>query len=242
MKKHVAGRVARNLTGVKPILECRVDADSEDSLMRGVFFKSVTNRSGMSLVELMISLLITSMLLGLLMGLTGQLRQSNQRLIENPPQQHWLRKLKRMLQTDFENCRFVAQDGLGIRLTSYSTPISAQFTREDVDGRVESHIPVLIRYSVSMPENSKKQSGRTVKDKQESISPILTREEILVDRLPPDNRTIDVAARGIASLRILQTIDLDVAPPILKLEIRFSDGREPEYVSLVRFGGTYDDQ
>lgn len=177
--------------------------------------------AGLTLVELLVSLALASMLMVLVMGLAGRIAGVNQRYVDQPGRQPWERRLVKLLQDDYANCRSIAQDGAEILMQGYMVPRTPELLDSLEDEVMPDHVPLWVRYFVGYRDER----------------PILFRQEIRPDKSPPDNQAVMQLASGVAAVRVVQKLDTDIAPPVLMIEIDFFDGHPPLAANLLRFGG-----
>lgn len=174
-----------------------------------------------TITEVLAALVLATMLLVVLMGLTARMSQSHQDLTAQRPDNSWQTQLAETLQSDFESCRFVSRDANQLVFEGYSIPKSVDFGLSDEIPA--GHVSTKITYE-------------TVNS---ATSSWLVRTEELVNFRQPDFRHTTLMASGITHFRSLDPLETNVAPPVLRIQVvgpAFStDGKAQ--INLVRHGG-----
>lgn len=171
-------------------------------------------RTGFTLLELMASLVLTSMLLVTLMGLTARLTSSSQQLKEKYPDIGWLAPVRGQMEIDFQNSRAVVLESNRFSLEGYGIPT---IVLDEPSGCV-GHVPVAIEYRVE--------------DINGEVW--LTRTEVRLDVSPPGNRSKTLVCNGVVGFEAVKPLETDVAPPVFGVRLLFADGYE--VLQLVRHG------
>lgn len=178
-------------------------------------------RAAFSLAELLAALVLASMLLVVLMGLTGRLARTNRNIVMSRPDHTWQTQLAESLQSDFENARSVTVRPKLITFEGYSIPRSnSPAPTEEIP---IGHVPTLVTYEV-VP--SEEQSW-------------LLRTETVTNSNANATSKQTLMVFGCTRFRPLEYLETDVAPPILRLILSgpaFGDPGEIQ-LNLVRHGG-----
>ena len=156
-------------------------------------------RSGFTLTEILTALVLATMVLTLLMGLTGRISRTNRGIIQRRPDSSWQTQLLENLQADFENCRSITVTPRQIVFVGYSIPriVDLSVLSEVPAG----HLPIEVVYE-------------TVEKKDTWW---LIRKEKLAGYIDSDFEQSTLMANGIARFRLLDELQTDVAPPVLRL-------------------------
>lgn len=87
-------------------------------------------RTGLTLVELLVALTLSAMLMAVLLGMVSRHSRMNKRLIEKTPSHPWRSLLRTQLQEDYSGCRhvIVGRDSLLIDGYSRSGPTRVRYS------------------------------------------------------------------------------------------------------------------
>lgn len=185
-------------------------------------------RLGMTLVELMAALTLSSLLLAVVLGLVLRLSTTSTMLKQEMPYAPWKTALRRQLHEDYYGCRSILISPTKILIDGYA-PI---WNTDSETGVAPSRIEYFI-----------------VSDEQSSS---LFRRQVNLLGSPSDNTRVELVCNSVVRFRSNTELRTDVAPGVLALEIfiapeNISDPTtgstiERRYssllVSLVRHGGT----
>ena len=184
------------------------------------------NRLGLTLIELLVALTLSSILLVAMFSLMVQLSKTRKAVETNHPFVPWRSNFAAQLQQDYRSCRSVLIREKELRLAGYGT----YFDRE---GR-QRDCPCEVRYFIWTNQEAN----------------WLFRE---YRNLLSNERRRELVCRHVSGFRSATDLATDVAPGVLTISISFSDGSMQSYsvdsnqvdqnplppmtVNLVRHGG-----
>lgn len=171
-------------------------------------------------MELMVALVLSSMLLVTLLGLTARLTSVNREIKKSYPSISWLGPVQSQLQADYGAARSILVESNRIAIEGYGIPTNL-FEYEPV-GAV-AHLPMHIEY-------------KTLPVGEETW---LVRTERRLDVPPPDDQIETAVCRGVVGFQTLRRLETDVAPPVLSLRLLIADEAtdiQQVAINLVRHG------
>ena len=172
-------------------------------------------RNALTLIELLVSLAISSMLLMTVMGMSMRMAKSSKLVRDQHPIEAWQEILKETLQADYSSARSIIVEPNRIVIQGLVKP--------DVLSAEENHLlplPGIIIYSINTLDE---------------IS-VLTRTVRPLVRASTESPASDLMATGIIGFRTLTPLPTDVAPGGINLRIISGNEEEPMSFSLVRHG------
>ena len=155
------------------------------------------SKFGFTIVELLAALLLSSMLLVALMGVTARMSQSVQKLQQKYERDSWLAPVVAQVEHDFMNSRAVIVEPTRVLFSGYCFSIT-DGSQPEFAGR---HLPLAIEY-------------RVAEIKSESW---LVRTEIHIGVAPPNNEFSELVCQGVVGFHAFQKLETDVTPAVLAI-------------------------
>lgn len=179
-------------------------------------------QSAFTLTEILAALVLATLVMTLLMGLTARISRTNKGIVLRRPDNTWQTQLKENLQSDFENCRSITVTPGEITFECYAVPrvVDLSFLTEVPAG----HLPVQVTY--------------TTVETRHGWS--LLRNEKLLGYGDMDFEKSVLMAKGIQRFRTIDDLSTNAAPPVLRLELEgeaFVNDEKKIQFNLVRHGG-----
>ena len=178
----------------------------------------MNQRNGFSLVELMVTLVISTMLIVTLMGLTTQLVNTARAAKKNHPSEKWATILKSQIEDDYRHAVSVVIDPRTIAIQANKIPCP-QLQKTEL---TTMQVPVLVAYEVVEKDEVR----------------YLFRTETRLDLDAPENRFRQLLCEGVTSFSTTTRLDTDVAPGAVNV-IVYADQNESGVLfetTLVRHG------
>jgi prepilin-type N-terminal cleavage/methylation domain-containing protein len=174
-----------------------------------------------TLTEILAALVLASLVLTLLMGLTARIAKTNLGIVQRRPDNTWLTQLQESFQADFESCRSITVSPRQIVLDGYSIPRNISFA--EMLELPAAHLPLRVTYEVVelggqwWIKRTEKIKGSTESEFSKSV----------------------LMASGFSGFALKDQLQTDAAPPVLRLKLVSSETSRIDSVSfnLVRHGG-----
>lgn len=185
-------------------------------MMRRNVGKSGTRlRNGFSIVELLVALTLSSLIVGVILGLTNSLAKTKSRLQEAMPVNSWQQILQAQLQRDFLHSRSVNIKKDILQFEGYAAV--------DPNTGKLVHRPTSIVYFFYPGDQHN----------------FLIRKETHLDEPPPSNVSQSIVAVDIARFHLIDRLEYLNTPGFLRIEFWSLDNAEsPAFTTtLVRHGG-----
>ena len=160
-------------------------------------------RSGFSLVELMVALLISTLLITALLGLTTQLSRSAKAVMKNNSGKKWEAILQSQIEADYQHAVSVVVKPRVIAIQANKVPHVDLQSRE----YQELLVPVLVAYEVFEKDGDS----------------FLYRTETRLDVSAPNNRVTHLMSERVTGFSTNTRLDTDVAPGVLNLVVHTNE-------------------
>ena len=150
------------------------------------------NRQGMTLIELLLALSLSSMLIVVLFSLLLNLSRSQNQLKRSHPYRPWMQRLESQLQADYQGCQRIQITPKRIQIDGYSSQL-------DSEGR-QRMAPSSIRYTLL----------------SDATGNWLYRNE---SNLLDGRKKREFVCKGVIGFRDFDGLATDVAPGVARLEL-----------------------
>lgn len=187
-------------------------------------FKSTPrSRLGLSLIELTVALVLSSMMMAVLLSIVGQMSRSQARIKSKFELSPWQANLQLQMQADYRRCHSVLVEPKSIRF-------KGQYSYQDAEGMWREG-PIYIRYVVF----TDKEANWLFRIEKNVITNESSHELVCVD---------------VVGFRSLDRLSTDIAPGVLRVDIELSGDEDSDAspdlnaaesqqlrLTLVRHGG-----